>query len=257
MNYLKTYEELNFRKLLNPKIVSICRKLRIKNYTINSDGSIDVAGDVDLPYNLDKIPLKFRNVSGNFICRGYAYNETGLTSLQGCPSHVGGYFDCSYNQITSLQGGPTYIGGEFDCGHNQLTSLQGGPTYVGGDYNCPYNQLTSLQGCAKSIGHDIYCINNQIISFEGIESIGHEFYCNNNPVYNIWTLFYDKSKIELFNDYDIIRQEEIEVDKETNFIVKKNVIILDRLNDFLREIKKVTLSTRVIGRPEIKGYEII
>jgi hypothetical protein len=35
-------------------------------------------------------------------------------------------FDCSYNQLTSLEGAPNTIGGYFFCGGNQeLTSLQG------------------------------------------------------------------------------------------------------------------------------------
>ena len=41
MKYLKLFE--NFRD-----IDSICRRYCIENYTINSDGSIDVNGDVDL-----------------------------------------------------------------------------------------------------------------------------------------------------------------------------------------------------------------
>ena len=70
MKYLKLFE--NFKD-----IDSICQKFGIKNYIINSDGSIDVDGNVDLTdKGLTKLPLKFRN--------------------------VGGYFYCGYNQLTTL-----------------------------------------------------------------------------------------------------------------------------------------------------------
>lgn len=46
-------------------IESICKKYNIKNYTINSDGTIDVYGNVILSRNyLTKLPLKFGRVSG-------------------------------------------------------------------------------------------------------------------------------------------------------------------------------------------------
>ncbi len=67
------------------EIHRICKKFEIKNYTINPDGSIDVDGNVELGvYKLDKIPLKFNNVSG--------------------------YFNISSNNITSLEG----YNGEYD-----------------------------------------------------------------------------------------------------------------------------------------------
>lgn len=56
-------------------IEDICKKYNIKNYTINSDGSIDVDGNVSLipplTYHftfkkLESMPLKFGKVSGHF-----------------------------------------------------------------------------------------------------------------------------------------------------------------------------------------------
>jgi len=154
MIHLKLFE--NFKD-----IYSICKKYNITNYTINSDGSIDVDGDVNLEnMKLSKLPLKFINVSGDFYC-----GDNQLTSLEGAPQSVGGYFYCSDNQLTSLEGAP--------------------------------------------------------------QSVGGDFYCGDNPVYKVWMLFIDFSKIELLNDYDPVR----EVDGEP-------AIILDRLNDFLVEIGK-------------------
>ena len=74
----------------------ICGKYNIKNYTINSDGSIDVEGNVNLyNTNLTKIPLKFNKVSGYFDI-----SSNKLTSLEGSPREVYSYFDCSNNFLT-------------------------------------------------------------------------------------------------------------------------------------------------------------
>ena len=60
MKYLKLFK--SFRE---EDIHDICREYEISNYTINSDGSIDVDGSVDLSdKELTKIPLKFRNIKG-------------------------------------------------------------------------------------------------------------------------------------------------------------------------------------------------
>ena len=92
MKYLKLYESFE-------NIDDICKKYRITNYSINADGSIDVDGDVNISIELTKLPLKFRNVTGDFY-----YYSNQLTSLKGAPESVGGYFNCSANQLTSLDG---------------------------------------------------------------------------------------------------------------------------------------------------------
>jgi len=217
MKHLKLFE--NFKD-----IDSICEKYGITNYTINSDGSIDVNGGVDLSrLKLSKLPLEFRNVSDYFYCNG---NK--LTSLEGAPQSVGGNFSCRNNQLTSLEGAPQSVGGNFDCGYNQLTSLEGAPLSVSGSFYCFDNHLTSLEGAPQSVGGTFYCDNNELASLEGAPlSVGRVFYCYRNPVYEVWKLFEDYSKIELLNDYDLFR----EVDGKPS-------IVLDRLNDFLAEIGK-------------------
>lgn len=197
MRYLEPFNEGLFTKY---RIRKLCEKYHIKNYTINKDGSIDVDGDVAfLNQGLFKLPIRFNRVSGLFSCI-----KNNLTSLDGCPDYVGGDFNCGYNRITSLKGGPREVVGHFGCSTNKLTSLEGSPDYIGGDYYSSNNEITSLEGFPKSVGKYFYCI------------------CN--PVEDVWKLFEDKTKVELFNDYDIIRDG--------------NVIILDRLISFLREIGK-------------------
>ena len=72
-------------------------------------------GDVDLydylnENKLDKLPLKFGKVTGDFNC---AFNK--LTTLEGVPDYVGMNFYCNNNKLTSLEGSPEYVGWDFYC----------------------------------------------------------------------------------------------------------------------------------------------
>jgi len=116
-----------------------CTKHNIKNYSINSDGSIDVDGDIFLAAReFNKLPLNFNVVSGEFHCRN---NQ--LTTLEGSPTTVGGIFICYKNKLTSLEGGPQTVGGDFHCYNNKLASLEGAPHTIGGNLICTYNYLIS------------------------------------------------------------------------------------------------------------------
>jgi len=238
MKYLKLFE--NFRDIdkLNESwfkkttLHLTCKKYRIKNYTINGDGSIDVDGNVNLSERgLTKLPLKFNNVSHSFSC-----NSNNLTTLEGSPQSVGGNFWCYSNQLTTLEGGPKSVGGHFSCGNNNLTTLDGAPKSVGGNFSCGWNNLTILEGSPKSVGGDFNCGGNKILSFEGAPNhVGGSFVCVSNPIENIWKLFKDYSKVELLNDLDPIRG---------------NDILMDRFNTFLS----------MIGKDEVEnvdGYKLI
>jgi hypothetical protein len=238
MKYIKLYEGFQSEE----EVSEICKKFGIKNWSINSEGLVDVDGDVDLiSKGLTKIPLKFGNVSGYFLCRdnqltslegspkevGYFNcSNNQLTSLEGCPRSVVGGFYCDNNQLTSLEGCPRSVGGNFSCSDNQLTSLEGCPRSVGLDFYCYSNRLTSLEGCPRSVGGNFWCNSNQLTSFEGPRYIEGEFYCTGNQIENVWKIIspnkkWDSSIMDLFNDYDALRG---------------NDIVLDRFNEFLEEI---------------------
>lgn len=187
MKHLKRFNESKFLNFV------------IGTYMSNTDGSIDVDGDVNLSekyLNLKKLPITFNIVTGNFTI-----NNNNLTNLIGCPKKVGGDFSCSENSLTSLEGCPTDIGGDFYCGENvNLTSLEHGPKQVGRNYYvndnalinligapvningwvaCNGNNLTSLEGCPDiksnyilaetgGRGSDLFCVRNNITSFKGI-----------------------------------------------------------------------------------------
>jgi hypothetical protein len=145
----------------------ICKQYGITNYTINSDGSIDVNGYVNLSYrHLTELPLMFNRVTG--------------------------LFNCSYNQLTSLKGCPRWIGGNFNCYNNQLTSLEFSPDYVGGDFDCEYNNLTNNY-CDTEILGDFYTTLVQ----DGL--IINEFNITTN--YNEWRKLYKRKMIldDIFN----------------------------------------------------------
>ena len=126
----------NFNEIRN-----LCQKYGIKNYNIDSDGTIDVDGDVDLnDKQLTKLPVKFRNVGGHFWCEN---NE--LTALLGAPLRVDGDFSCDGNNLTTLLGSPQSVSGGFWCGYNKLTTLEGAPKSVGGGFYCPRNPFDVIR----------------------------------------------------------------------------------------------------------------
>ena len=121
------------------EILKICKWLsymKIKNYTINDDFTVDVDGNVYIGFNnyqrsriqkgpqlkrLTEIPIQFGIVTGTFHI-----NDNNLNSLKGCPREVQANFFCSRNE--------------------NLKSLEGGPREVHGSYYC-----TSVAGCKKFI----------------------------------------------------------------------------------------------------------
>jgi len=230
MKYIKLYESFE-------DIDSICKKYNIENYTINSDGTVDVDGDVYLANkHLTKLPLKFGKVTGYFH-----FPENKLTTLVGSPQSVGSSFDCSYNNLKSLEFCPQSVGGDFYCSRNKLTSLEFSPQSIGGYFNCGYNELTTLEGCPKSVGGDFYCSKNKLNDLYGFpEFFDREVYYIDNSVTEILDLFntYRLGKvIDLINEYGVIQKD-------------GKLVILDRLEEVFH-----TLNMEI---PEInlKNYEV-
>jgi len=215
MKYIKLYNSF--------KIDSICKKYGIKNYTINSDGSIDVNGDVYLSNQAKKygkdltiLPLKFGNVSGSFSC-----SENELTTLKGCPKSVGGGFYCNNNKLTLLEGCPQSVGSYFSCSENELTSLEGCPQSVGGGFDFSNNKLKDLYGFP-----------------EFFDSI---VYYRSTPVSEILNLF-ERNRlgkvIDLLNEYGVKQQD-------------GKLVILDRLEEVF-----YTLNMEIPEEINLKNYEV-
>jgi hypothetical protein len=153
----------------------ILEYFKIKNYTINEDGTVDVNGDVDLSdKGLIEIPIKFGEVKGNF---DVSHNK--LLSLKNCPSEVGGEFKCSYNrQLSSLKWGPKRAKDYF-CNRCDLNSLDGAPTeYVRLFILKNNSNITSLKKSPEKVGI-IDCSGCNLTSLEGAPKSANSFYCSN------------------------------------------------------------------------------
>ena len=141
----------------------------------------------------------------------------------------------------TVKGSPHTVGDFFNCEYNKLTSLKGAPHTIGSNFNCEDNKLTSLEGAPFSVGDNFWCANNNIRSFEGLMNISLCFHCSGNPVREIWMIInpinnkWDSEKMDFFNDLDIIRGEEIAI---------------ERFNFFLEEIGRPTVES-------VEGYKNI
>ena len=153
MKYLKLFEQQT-----ESEIAKICQQYNIHNWSINSDGLIDVEGSVNLSFNkLTKLPLKFGRITGFFYC-----HENKITSLEGGPIHVGKNYECSNNRLTTLKGAPNQIFDNFYCDNNQLTTLEYCPRQIGGNFHCYSNLLTTLRFGPESVDGIVYAWGNKI-----------------------------------------------------------------------------------------------
>ena len=124
--YKLVKESLGFERKKDPhramgigsrvRIEQWLEEMRVTNWIINTDWTIDVESSVSLTYyDLEIFPdfIQFGNIKGDFEC-----DRNLLESLKGCPITVGGDFKCNWNKLISLEYMPTYIGGDFYHGHN-------------------------------------------------------------------------------------------------------------------------------------------
>lgn len=136
-------------------------KIQIGNYEINSNGTIDVEGDVWINHQrIKQLPLAFGRVNGEF--------------------------DCSNNRLTTLRGAPYYVGRTFDCGYNRLKTLEFAPKIVNENFSCPCNSLISLMGCPVEIAEMFDCSNNYLTTLKlGPSLVGTDYYADNNDLVNL------------------------------------------------------------------------
>jgi len=162
-----------------PEERTINRALERGKCTLNPDGTYSCEGDVDLHgMNLTKIPVRFKEVKGNFDC---SYNR--LETLEGCPRIVEGYFHCGNDNLETLKGAPKRVGGNFSCVANNLETLEGSPEEVGESVFCSYNNLETLEGCPKKVGKSIYCFDNKLTTLRGVpEKLRGSIFFEGNPI---------------------------------------------------------------------------
>ena len=107
------------------------------NLIISKDRVVDCGGGVIVD-NGSITSLTNGLFSWGKIKRYFDCNGCNITSLEGAPKKVGGYFDCSYcNNLKTLEGAPEEVGGTFCCNHCiKLKNLKGAPKSVGGGFYC-------------------------------------------------------------------------------------------------------------------------
>lgn len=84
-----------------------------------------------------RLPVRFGEIVGDF-----RVNNMGLTTLEGAPTVVSGWFSCVQNKLTSLLHCPKSCM-RLMCSHNKLTSLTHA-SEVDDAILCDNNQLTDL-----------------------------------------------------------------------------------------------------------------
>lgn len=103
------------------KIEKILDNFNIKNYTINSDETIDVDGSVNLSFkNIHKLEIQFNKVMGNFSISGNP-----LTTMKGFPKYIEGILNCNLTCLETLEYFPEYVGDYSFLNYLDLKSLDG------------------------------------------------------------------------------------------------------------------------------------
>lgn len=205
MKYLRKFYENTYKT--SEAIEYFCYRYMIDNYSINSDGSIDVDDVVDIRVEryidqnhkrekLKEIPIKFNRVSGSFIC-----SENLLENLNNSPKYVGDDFICDHNLLVNLIGSPEFIGGGFSCRFNKLNSLKGCTREIGMDFNCCNNELISLVGGPERIGDRLICYNNKLTNL-----IGAPKYFGGGDIINEIDLSQNDLPDEIYDNIDFIRE---------------------------------------------------
>ena len=174
------------------------------NITIESDGSVNIDGDVQINVadkkdavrlvENGKFTIPFGKINGNFNCQ-----KVGLTTLANAPKIVNGTFDCTKNDLTTLVGAPQEVGRFIATDIKSLKSLAGGPKVIKGITDTNKSQkeyiydisgcgLTTLEGNGiTSFGPGGFnCSGNKLTSLTGLGVVATtgvtKFDCSNNEL---------------------------------------------------------------------------
>lgn len=154
-------------------------KMKISNYTINEDLTVDVAGSVYLRNkNLFKIPVQFGVVDGDFdISKNY------LKSLKGSPHTVRDFY-CTDNELKTLEFGPDRVNRGYNCSHNQIETLEFLPSILKDSLSCDHNKLKSFKGLEKfNELYTLFASHNELGSLEYAPSnITYALHVNDNQL---------------------------------------------------------------------------
>lgn len=206
-------------------VSKLCERFNIYNYDIRPDGKIDVQGPVYITYcKFKKLPLSFGNISGDCDFMG-----TSLTTLEGAPEKVGGFFRIQSTKCTSLKGAPEYVGKDFYCTGVPITSLEYSPSHIGGFIDVRHTKIPNLIGLTSDV-KSVYCGEDYAFrSFEGCPEVLDDFKCISG---GITSLEYSPKTV---NNYTIMTCQNL----ETLDGIPKSMDTL--LIQFCRKIKNISM----------------
>lgn len=162
------------------EMVNWLEKMKIQNYVIHDDLSIDVNDNVNIArHNLDSFPYAFGVIHGSF--------------------------DCSYNNLTSLKNGPKIVKGNFDCSSNKIKTLEDSP-FCQKNYNCSYNELKTLEGIQPVVNDNLNCVFNKLTSFGSLKTVKRDLVCEDNQL--------DLAQFYKIDVFDLIHCDELTLPME-------------------------------------------
>lgn len=136
---------------------------------------------------------KYGELSGTTYKGTMDVNNSGVTSLKGCPEVVKGNFYCSGNLFRSLEFSPKTVTGDFLCNSNSLVSTKGFPINIGKSVHLKETRIKELVGLPDTI--------NGSLDFQGTRTLKSLKGCPTLITGNlglIGTGF--RSKEEIFNE---------------------------------------------------------
>lgn len=159
------------------QIIDWLKEVKVKNYIINDDLTVDVDDDVIFGgKQLYWIPVQFNKINGDFEC-----DRNNLQSLKGCPVHVEGDFKCMRNiWLKSLKYSPKYIKGDFEFWGCAVSSLKGISEYVGENIFGSNNSIEKIDAWPKKFNGEMHLNNCNIKNIDKV-----------NPKYDLTKLFLD------------------------------------------------------------------
>lgn len=216
MKFLRKFNESNF-PYQKSEIESICKELKIHDFVIHPDGTVDSASNVYIRENYDRIPLKFGIVGGNF-----AIIKSMLTSLEGCPRVVKGdvhIIDCP--NLTSLEGFPEEVYGmNIDDANvskkiaenvekRKVNFLEGVPEKVK-SFHLRSNYISSLEGMPRFVEGSMSLVCPNLWNPKELRDLyfrgEHDPSFNDSPIQELLTIFGSFKKFQDSLDFNYIRK---------------------------------------------------
>jgi len=202
---------------------------------------------------------KYGDLTGSTYDGNIDVDNMKLTSLEGSPKVVNGYFDCNRNDLVTLEGAPETVNSFFRCSENKLTSLKGGPKVVNGTYSCSDNiKLISLKYSPVSANSYFDCTGTGITSLEGSPKKANSFYCDNcNNLSSLAGIpstinknfsARDKNKLTQEDMYALLVSDikgKIEVPDALQVPTKKDYILYNKLNNMKKFLKIKALKDKL------------